>query len=310
MKNSTKYNRPIRTVLKEYIERKKGKVVEARKELQRRFNGLDWNIQKKILLAHLNSSKSDREWAYPLLLNYWDESFKPYVQEIWETYHEERCSWIIVRYFSKDYIFNNLHLLNYERNYMFVCLRFGLNEDFHIDKEKLKPKDALYVHYCLGLEIHPDEAKAWLYEIAIDAILNYYRNDLDLRPSEHGRVTELYPERIRQFGLALYYIKEMGIEPTMSEFSEWCKSVKKTMNRSEEWKELQQRNLLDWEFNLRAYRIVLKYIGIHLPISPIDNLIIKYPQLKILVDKLKLEIDFDYMLKELEENYWTEKSNE
>lgn len=73
MKNSTKYNRPIRFVLKEYIERKKGKVVEARKELQRRFNGLDWNIQKKILLAHLISSKSDREWAYPLLLNYWNE---------------------------------------------------------------------------------------------------------------------------------------------------------------------------------------------------------------------------------------------
>ena len=300
MKNSAKQNRPIRTVLKEYIERKKGKVVEARKELQRRFSGLDWNIQKKILFAHLNSSKSDREWAYPLLLNYWDESFKPYVQEIWETYHEERCSWIVVRYFPKDYILNNLHLLNYERNYMFVCLRFGLDEDFHIEKEKLKPKDALYVHYRLGLEIHPDEAKSWLYEIAIDAILNYYRNDIDLRPSEHGRVTELYPERIRQFGLALYYIKEMGIEPTMSEFSEWCKSVRKIMNNSEEWKELKQRNLLDWEFNLRAYRIVLKYIGIHLPISLIDNLINKYPQLKILVDKLKLEIDFDYMLTELE----------
>ena len=40
-----------------------------------------------------------------------------------------------------------------------------------------------------------------------------------------------------------------------------------------------------------------------------DNLINKYPQLKILVDKLKLEIDFDYMLIELEENYWAEKSN-
>ena len=34
-----------------------------------------------------------------------------------------------------------------------------------------------------------------------DDILNYYRSYLDLRPSEHGRVTELYPERIRQFGL-------------------------------------------------------------------------------------------------------------
>jgi len=188
--------------------------------------------------------------------------------------------------------------INNQDIYNLSCKLDMLSE--RIEKEKLKPKDALYVHYRLGLEIHPDEAKSWLYEIAIDAILNYYRNDIDLRPSEHGRVTELYPERIRQFGLALYYIKEMGIEPTMSEFSEWCKSVKKIMNNSEEWKELKQRNLLDWEFNLRAYRIVLKYIGIHLPISLIDNLINKYPQLKILVDKLKLEIDFDYMLTELE----------
>ena len=301
MKNIIKHNRPINTVLKEYIERQKGKVVEARKELQRRFYGLDWNIQKKILVAHLKSSKSDREWAYPLLLNYWDDSFKPCVQEIWETFHEERCSWIIIRYFPKDYIFNNLHLLNYERNYMFICLRFGLDEEFVIEKEKLKPEDALYVHYRLGIGIQPDEAKAWLYEIAINAVLNYYRNDLDLRPSEQGRITELYPQRIKQLGRALYYVNEMGIEPTVSEFSEWCKSLKQTMNSSYEWKELQQRNLLDWEFNMRAYRIILKYIGINLHESIMENLINKFPQLKKLVDELKLKIDFDYMLKELEE---------
>ena len=301
MKNIIKHNRPINTVLKEYIERQKGKVVEARKELQRRFNGLDWNIQKKILVAHLKSSKSDREWAYPLLLNYWDDSFKPCVQEIWETFHEERCSWIIIRYFPKDYIFNNLHLLNYERNYMFICLRFGLDEGFVIEKEKLKPEDVLYVHYRLGIGIQPNEAKAWLYEIAINAVLNYYRNDLDLRPSEQGRITELYPQRIKQLGRALYYVNEMGIEPTVSEFSEWCKSLKQTMNSSYEWKELQQRNLLDWEFNTRAYRIILKYIGINLHESIMEDLINKFPQLKKLVDELKLKIDFDYMLKELEE---------
>ena len=301
MKNIIKHNRPINTVLKEYIERQKGKVVEARKELQRRFNGLDWNIQKKILVAHLKSSKSDREWAYPLLLHYWDDSFKPCVQEIWETFHEERCSWIIIRYFPKDYIFNNLHLLNYERNYMFICLRFGLDEGFVIEKEKLKPEDVLYVHYRLGIGIQPNEAKAWLYEIAINAVLNYYRNDLDLRPSEQGRITELYPQRIKQLGRALYYVNEMGIEPTVSEFSEWCKSLKQTMNSSYEWKELQQRNLLDWEFNMRAYRIILKYIGINLHESIMEDLINKFPQLKKLVDELKLKIDFDYMLKELEE---------
>lgn len=301
MKNITKHNRPINTVLKEYIERQKGKVVEARKELQRRFNGLDWNIQKKILVAHLKSSKSDREWAYPLLLNYWDKSFLPYVQEIWETFLEERCSWIVIRYFPKDYILNNLHLFDFKRNYMFICLRFGLDEGFVIEKEKLKPEDALYVHYRLGIGIQPDEAKAWLYEIAIDAVLNYYRNDLDLRPSEQGRITELYPQRIRQLGRALYYVNEMGIEPTVSDFSEWCESVKQIMNNSLEWKELQQRNLLDWEFNIRAYRIILKYIGINLNESIMENLINKFPQLKKLVDELKLEIDFDYILKELEE---------
>ena len=301
MKNITKHNRPIKTVLKEYVERQKGKVVEARKELQRRFNGLDWNIQKKILVANLKSSKSDREWAYTLLLNYWDESFKPCVQEIWETFHEERCSWIIIRYFPKDYILNNLHLFDFKRNYMFICLRFGSDEGFTIEKERLNPEDALYVHYRLGIGIQPNEAKAWLYEIAIDAVLNYYRNDLDLRPSEQGRITELYPQRIRQLGRALYYVNEMGIEPTVSDFSEWCESVKQIMNSSNEWKELQQRNLLDWEFNMRAYRIILKYIGINLHESIMENLINKFPQLKKLVDELKLKIDFDYMLKELEE---------
>ena len=300
MGNITKRNRPIRIVLKEYAEQRKGKVVKARKELQRRFTGLDWSIQKKILYVHLKSSKTDREWAYPLLLEYWDESLKPCVQEIWETFHEERCSWVIIRHFTKDYIFNNLHLLNFERNYMFICLRFGLDKNFIIEKDKLKPEEAIYVHYRLGREIQPDEASAWLYETAVKSILNYCIRDLDLRPSEHGRVTGLYPERVRQFGLALYYIKEMGIEPTVSEFSEWCKSVKEKMNSSQEWKELQQQYLLDYEFNEKAYRITLKYIGVNLPISVEEYLTKKYPQLKILFDKFKLEMDFDYMLRELE----------
>ena len=45
---------PIATVLKWYFERKKGKVSEARKEIQRRFEGLDWKDQKKIMVIKLN----------------------------------------------------------------------------------------------------------------------------------------------------------------------------------------------------------------------------------------------------------------
>ena len=79
---------------------------------------------------------------------------------------------------------------------MFVCLRFGLDEDFHIERET-KAKRCSLCSLSSRSRNTSDEAKSWLYEIAIDAILNYYRNDIDLRPSEHGRVTELYPERIR-----------------------------------------------------------------------------------------------------------------
>lgn len=38
---------PIATILKWYLERRKGKVVKARNEIQRRFHGLDWDVQKK-----------------------------------------------------------------------------------------------------------------------------------------------------------------------------------------------------------------------------------------------------------------------
>ena len=46
---------PIVTILKWYMERKKGKVVESRKEIQRRFSGLDWSVQKKVILAFLDA---------------------------------------------------------------------------------------------------------------------------------------------------------------------------------------------------------------------------------------------------------------
>ena len=94
-----KRNRPASTLIKEYIEKKKGRMSEARAELHRRFDYLDYSQQKKILVAHLKSSMSDRQWAYPRLLDYWDDSFMPIVKELWEEYHEERCSWSIIRYF-------------------------------------------------------------------------------------------------------------------------------------------------------------------------------------------------------------------
>ncbi len=53
-------NRPIRQLIKWFVNREKGKVVEARSEIRRRFPYIDWSDQKKFLLASLSS------WIVPL----------------------------------------------------------------------------------------------------------------------------------------------------------------------------------------------------------------------------------------------------
>ena len=58
-----KHNTPIATVIKNYLDKKGGKVTKARDEIKNRFFALDWRYQKKILAAFLCSCKSDREWA-------------------------------------------------------------------------------------------------------------------------------------------------------------------------------------------------------------------------------------------------------
>jgi hypothetical protein len=70
-----KRNAPIATLIKNYINKKSGKVSESREEIKWRFNWLDWKDQKRILTAFLDSGRSDREWAYGKVFDYLDESF-------------------------------------------------------------------------------------------------------------------------------------------------------------------------------------------------------------------------------------------
>lgn len=80
-------NKPISIVIKGYMDKKGGKVVDSRKEIQKRFNGLDWEDQKRIIFAFLQSGATDRDWAYRKLYSIWDDCFIPMLQELWEKYH-------------------------------------------------------------------------------------------------------------------------------------------------------------------------------------------------------------------------------
>ena len=142
-----KRNTPITTLIRNYINKKSGKVSDSREEIQWRFNGLDWKDQKKILNAFLESGKTDREWAYSKVLDYWDESFLPKVKELWETYHEYKCSWPVIRYFPLDYISEHIDDFTDERDYYFICIRMAKDKSYVIDRTKLSNKDYLAVLY-------------------------------------------------------------------------------------------------------------------------------------------------------------------
>ena len=303
MKDVPNRNRPIRPVLKEYCEREKGKVVKARDEMHRRFDGLDWSVQKKILMAHLQSSPTDRKWALKILLRRWDKSFETLIQNIWEDYHCEQCAWVINRHFKKDYIMAHFDELSTGKSYFFLCLRFGNDSDFHIDKKRLEPLDCLFVYYRLGKTMNANEACALLNEITLNAIKNYWSTDLFIRQIEVGRTTDISPTRIRTWGSAFYYITQMKIEPAVSQISKWCNDVTAIMMASDEWKHLQLMSLNDQQYNRRAYLIALKYMGCHLPIFLIDSNSQENSTLKYLIQKLELEMDFDHMISEIDEKY-------
>ena len=110
-------NKPIATVIKNYLDKKSGKVTESREEIRRRFFGLDWKDQKRIISAFLDAGKSDRDWAYSRLLDLWDNSFSLKISELWAKYHEFRCAWIIIRHFPLDYIKTNIDQFKEDRDY-------------------------------------------------------------------------------------------------------------------------------------------------------------------------------------------------
>lgn len=58
-----KHNTPAATLIRNYQNRKSGKVTVSRREILQRFNGMEWRHEKKILLAFINTSASDREWV-------------------------------------------------------------------------------------------------------------------------------------------------------------------------------------------------------------------------------------------------------
>lgn len=154
-----KHNRPISIVIKNYLDKSGGKVTKSRNEIEWRFKALDWRYQKQILFAFLQSGKSDRDWAYRKLFVFWDDCFMPVLQELWEKYHEERLTWLIIRYFPIEFLKRNYEKLSVGRNYFFLCNRMFDDKDFVVDKTQLNECDLLRIKRVLGESVTPGDAE-------------------------------------------------------------------------------------------------------------------------------------------------------
>lgn len=229
-------NNPIATIIKNYLDKKSGKVTESREEIRRRFFGLDWKDQKRILSAFLDAGKSDRDWAYSKLLDLWDGSFRLKVSEQWGKYHEFRCAWIIIRHFPLDDIRTNIDQFKEDRDYYFICLRLAKDKDFVIDRTKLSKTDYLALLYHTEREITDDEARDYLFSIVHD----YCLGDSFLRRLEHvgdgKRGSVITPANYQDVNLAIYYLLRLGKEDAIQQFREWNEKLEDTIYNSPEFK--------------------------------------------------------------------------
>lgn len=259
-------NRPVATLIKEYTERRKGKLSSARRELQRRFDYLDYNQQKKILLAHLMSSMTDRQWAYPRLLNYWDVSFIAPVLNVWEEYHEPRCSWAIVRYFPKDYIIDHFEeLASIGRNYYHMCLRFGLDGDFQVDKKRLAPLDYLCIAHKTNNIPTYDESLNCLFTIAVQECSNYFHFYDYIIDSRRNEIFDPNPFLMDNINRAKYYIVEMKLDNVLQVFEGWSIQVLDELNHNKVWNKLKTKLRLDYVFMSDAHKVLTETIKDKLP---------------------------------------------
>lgn len=152
-------NEPIKTLIQQFENKKSGKVAIAGRKIKPRFEGQDWEVQKRILKLFLQSCKTDRDWAYSKVYKHWDESFYNDIKALWEERHESKCSWSVIRFFPKDYVFSQKEYLNHDGNYYHICLRFCTDPDFVIDWSRLTGSEYLEMKAYLRLHVGEEEVK-------------------------------------------------------------------------------------------------------------------------------------------------------
>jgi len=260
-----KRNTPIAILLRNYENKQSKRVVESRKEIQWRFENLDWKDQKKIIKAFLASGKSDREWAARQLISFWDSSFGPIIKKMWEETREEILEWSIIRYFPIDYLKSNIDRLGTGRSYYFLCLRLINEEDFEIDESRLRETDLLNLYCNSSRILSKEKAIECLFTIVYKICrekYSYQMNNLWPDGIERGYMVSILHHGVMRE--ALNDLMRLKMYDVIEEFISWHMDVCESLLNSEEFAQLYAGKIDNSDYNRRRIVLTKKYYYEHL----------------------------------------------
>ena len=258
-------NTPIVKLINQYEDKRGGKVVDSRKEIQWRFEALDWEHQQRILQAFLQSGKGDRIWACSWLRSLWDPSFEPKIKELWETYHEDACKWVVIRHLPKEYVVQHMQEFNGPRDYYYICLRLAADKDYRIDADRLSIADYLAVLFHSGRDLDGINTQTILFQIVRENCLRRLRTyDFDKSFDFHHPADLLCPFDLRDIGRARYYLRESGIQYDIP-FLDYNNKVREDILASEEYRQLKAHADPPYLPDRWMYDIMRKYAYLALP---------------------------------------------
>lgn len=260
-----KHNTPSATLVKNYLNKKSGKVVASRREIKSRFNGMDWFYQKKILVAFINGCATDRDWASRKMFAYWDKSFIPIVATMWGKYHEKPLSWLILRYFPKEYLKQYMDELSEGRNYFFLCQRLFGDHDFVVDRERLDEPDLFELHVMAKMPMSDDEIRS-LFFTMIRKICKglYHSTNMNQWYEKGGDASLTMLDNVKVSRVLLGIELDLHKRELADEFRSWSANVMMDIYQSNEYSMIRQMGLSGHDIRGSVISMIKKYCLKHL----------------------------------------------
>lgn len=260
MNNGYNFNQPIRRLLRDFEDKKSGKVVESRREIRRRFDYLDRPQQVRFLKACFQSCKSDREWAYEELTAHWDPKFRDIISDLWHEFHEGGARRCIVKHFPIEFVAQEIESLDNKETYYDLCLRLCYYGKFSIDKNRLTPLQVLSLYVKTGYEASDAEIIAQLYRllinVATDDYLLFEKIDRNAKP----RCEDFGPCR-----KASYFIMEMQRYSILGQWKSWNIHLQHMLDSSNEYHTIKTSPISDYEYREQMSSLFKKYMIEYLP---------------------------------------------